>query len=511
MMRIKKVLGTTLAAAAATIGFTGGPANAMPRINRENSTYFSLRHDLRRCVSPLCGGFFVKRVNHTLTRCADGTQQPECYVAELDLEALGLDPDQAGQVSDTPEQFLLRGDVLPKVVPEFGNLGTFRASEAWRGHAGVTPAGRLFRARNNGIECITSPCLSFTAAKLNTPVTEDVAGVALDGIVADPSDGLAQLNEPEGLLLAAKRVIVTGPAGGAPALAASEFYLPFEPAAQACGSRGLPQCDTGEFCNFPPDAMCGRADAPGACVERPEVCTDVFAPVCGCDGLTHASACAANAAGVSVDFEGPCEPEPQVCGTILGLTCDKGEFCDFGVGQCNVSDAAGVCQPRPVLCPKTFAPVCGCDGRTYGNACFAVLNGAHIDFVGECGRQMISAMDPAATMVGEEVIEGEAQMMRDGDGVTLCRPRNLGCLIDPDSPTGCSNSFLRADCETVPLAPCHCSPPPEGDGPVNFACESTTNQCTCTGGGDCINMVQKGVCVGPATCGALSCTCKWKL
>ena len=242
-MRIKKFLGAALAAAAlsaATIGFTGGPANAMPTIDNENSTYFSLRHDLRRCASPFCGGFFVKRVNYDLTRCADGTQQPECYVAELDLDALGLDADQAGQVSGTPEQFLLRGDVLPNVVPGFGNLGTFRASEAWRGHAGVTPAGGFFRARNNGILCITFPCLSFTAATLNTPVTEDVAGVALDGIVADPSDGLAQLNEPEGLLLAAKRVIVTGPAGDAPALEASEFYLPFEPAAQPCGSRGLP-------------------------------------------------------------------------------------------------------------------------------------------------------------------------------------------------------------------------------------------------------------------------------
>ncbi|MFM7276035.1 MAG: DUF6748 domain-containing protein, partial [Gammaproteobacteria bacterium] len=45
--------------------------------------YFEVRKDLRRCVSPLCGGFWLRRLNAQMTRCADGAMQRECYVAEL--------------------------------------------------------------------------------------------------------------------------------------------------------------------------------------------------------------------------------------------------------------------------------------------------------------------------------------------------------------------------------------------------------------------------------------------
>ena len=91
-----------------------------------------------------------------------------------------------------------------------------------------------------------------------------------------------------------------------------------------------------------------------------------------------------------------------------------------------------------------------------------------------------------------------------------CTPKNLGCLKDPASPTGCFNYFLTADCETLQLAPCQCPPPPGGGGPVYYACESTSKTCSCTGGGDCINMDRAKVCADNPTCGPISCTCKWK-
>ena len=34
--------------------------------------YYSVREDMRRCMSPLCGGYFVKRVNQSRTRCGNG-------------------------------------------------------------------------------------------------------------------------------------------------------------------------------------------------------------------------------------------------------------------------------------------------------------------------------------------------------------------------------------------------------------------------------------------------------
>jgi hypothetical protein len=73
-----------------------------------------------------------------------------------------------------------------------------------------------------------------------------------------------------------------------------------------CGSRGLPECGKGQYCNFDPTAQCGRADAPGLCSAIPGACTKDYKPVCGCDDTTYPNACSAAAAGVSVLHTGEC-------------------------------------------------------------------------------------------------------------------------------------------------------------------------------------------------------------
>lgn len=191
-------------------------------------TYYSARRDYRRCAWPMCGGWWVRRVNLTTTRCANGTYAAECYVERLDLGRLGT----AGTRFDATTG-LMRGSIVSNVI-NGTNWGKFSATEGWSASSGAKPiAGTFRRLQDNGIRCITYPCFTTHAARLNQVYHSNVSGVDLSTTGATEREINAALNAigtPRGAGILAvgtiRSVPNAGPAGRGLTFGATQFYTP---------------------------------------------------------------------------------------------------------------------------------------------------------------------------------------------------------------------------------------------------------------------------------------------
>jgi hypothetical protein len=224
-------------------------------------------------------------------------------------------------------------------------------------------------------------------------------------------------------------------------------------------------CATGEFC-AKADGACGE---PGQCLVASQICTREFRPVCGCDGETYSNACVANAAGVSVDYDGECDAgggPPVSCGGESGVACSEGELCVIPRGSCQPL-AGGFCLPEPEQCADVVDPVCGCDGETYTNGCEATKAGATIDTQGACEMAGI-----CGGVFGRGCSEGEL------------------CLIEAQS----CDPFAEGRCVKEP-AEC-----PDSIAPV-CGCDDVSYDNACVAAVSGAPIAYKGECEGAGLCG----------
>ena len=111
----------------------------------------------------------------------------------------------------------------------------------------------------------------------------------------------------------------------------------------ACGGRAGP-CGPTLYCDFTAPFDCGFADGMGTCMPRPDICSSLFAPVCGCDGTTYSNLCVAHSSGVDSAADGACTPPPGDCRTT---GCAPGSYC----AECRgIGGAIWVCLSDGSVC-----------------------------------------------------------------------------------------------------------------------------------------------------------------
>ena len=132
--------------------------------------------------------------------------------------------------------------------------------------------------------------------------------------------------------------------------------------------------------------------------------------------------------------------------------CGRGAFCQAPSGSvCGAADSVGTCTERPEACIALYAPVCGCDGQTYGNSCEAAAAGRSVRHEGECERPQPGDVECGgllgATCGDDEYCRFAPATLCDwADGTGVCAPRPEFCTEECSPVCGCDGETYGNAC-----------------------------------------------------------------
>ncbi len=97
-----------------------------------------------------------------------------------------------------------------------------------------------------------------------------------------------------------------------------------------------------------------------------------------------------------------CKPKASEirCGGPMNFRCPSDMYCEM-TNNCGGLDQEGICRSRPIQCKGEDKPVCGCDGQSYANSCFAAAKGVSIRSSGKCAEPSITESDESEPDVTE--------------------------------------------------------------------------------------------------------------